>query len=82
MDNNIIMSRIGKTDLNFHLDVFAHILRLPCARVDIHDHTLLFFDHYLENESHITASTLLHDNGNPALFENEEVKHSPSSHKS
>jgi len=41
VDNNIIVSKVGKTDLKLHLDVFVNILKLPCAGVDIFEHNLL-----------------------------------------
>ena len=73
--NSITHSRVGKTDLNLHLDVFAKILKLGNVRVDIFEHNLLSFDQYAENESYVSASALLHGNDNPTLIENEEVKH-------
>jgi len=45
------------------------------CRVDIFEYNLLSFDQYLENESYVSASTLLYGNDIPALFENEEVRH-------
>ena len=73
--DNVVHSTVGNTNINFHIDVFARILKLPCAGVDIFEHNIQTFDQYPGNESYLSASTLLHDNNNHTFIQNEEVKH-------
>ena len=72
--NNHVKSRILGKDINISLDRFGHLLHLSCEDVDIYNVNLHEFD-YPDSESSLTASPLLHDDDNPALVRNEEVKY-------
>jgi len=50
------------------------MLQLSCEGVDIYTIDLHEFE-YPDGESALTASLLLHDDDNPALIRNEEVKY-------
>ena len=64
---------MGK-DINISLDKFACLLYLSCEGVDIYNIDLYDFE-YPDGESALTASLLLHDDDNPTLVRNEEVKY-------
>jgi len=72
--NNHIRSRVLGKDINISLDKFAHPLRLSFEVVDIYNVDLNDFE-YPDSESTLTASLLLHDDENPTLVRNEEVKY-------
>ena len=72
--NNHVISRILAKDINISLDWFTHLLHLSCESVDIYNVDLHEFD-YLDGESALTVSFLLHDDENPALVRNEEMKY-------
>ena len=72
--NNHIRSRVLGKDINIALDHFAYLLHLSCEGVDIYNVDLHEFE-YPDGESALTASFLLHDDENPALVRNEEVKY-------
>ena len=79
--NNHIRSRVLGKDINISLDKFAHLLYLSCEGVDIYNVDLNDFA-YPDGESAHIASILLHDDDNPTLVRNEEVKYSTSLPKS
>ena len=64
---------MGK-DIHIFLDKFVRLLHLSYEGVDIYNVDLHDFA-YSDGESAHTASILLHDDGNPALVRNEEVKY-------
>ena len=68
------MSRVLGKDINIFLERFACLLHLSCEGVDIYNADLHDFE-YPDGESALTASLLLHDDDNPALVTNEEVKY-------
>ena len=72
--NNHIRSRVLDKGINISMDKFAHLLHLSCEGVDIYNVDLNEFE-YTDGESALTASLLLHDDDNPALIRNEEVKY-------
>jgi len=72
--NNHIRSRVLGKDINISFEKFTHLLNLSCDGVDIYNVDLHDFE-YLDGESALPASLLLHDNTNPALVRNEEVKY-------
>ena len=72
--NNHITSRVLGKDINISLEKFAHLLHLSCEGVDIYNVDLHDFD-YPDGKSALTASLLLHNDDNPALVRNEEVKY-------
>jgi len=72
--NNHIRSRVLGKDMNISLEKFAHLLHLSFKVVDIYNVDLHDFD-YPNGESALTATLLLHDDDNPALVRNEEVKY-------
>jgi len=72
--SNHIRSRVLDKDINISLDWFAYLLYLSCEGVDIYNVNIHNFE-YLDDESSLTASLLLHDDDNPALTRNEEVKY-------
>ena len=72
--HNHIRSRVLGKDINIFLDKFAHLLHLSYEGVDVYNVDLHEFA-YLDGESAHTASTLLHDDDNPCLVRNEEVKY-------
>ena len=72
--NNHIRSRVLGKDINISLDKFAHLLHLSCEGVDIYNVDLHDFE-YPDGESTHTAPLLLHDDDNPSLVRNEEVKY-------
>jgi len=72
--NNHIRSRVLGKDINIFLDKFAYLLHLSCEGVDIYNVDLHDFE-YPDGESAMIASLLLHDDDNPALVRNEEVKY-------
>jgi len=61
-------------DINISLEKFACLLLLSCEGVDIHNLNLREFE-YPEGEFALTASYLLHEDKNPALARNKEVKY-------
>jgi len=61
-------------DINISLEKFASHLHLSCEGVDIYNVDLNDFA-YPDGESAHTASTLLHDDDNPGLIRNEELKY-------
>jgi len=65
------MSRMRKS--NISLEYFARIFKLFCDGVEIFYSYLHDFE-YPDGESALTASRLLHDDDNPTLVKNEEVK--------
>ena len=71
---NHVRSMVLGKDINISLDRFVHLLHLSCEGVDIYNVDLHEFD-YPDGESVLTASLLLHDDENPALVRNEEVKY-------
>ena len=72
--NNHIGSRVLGKDIDISLEKFAHLLYLSCESVDIYNIDLHDFE-YSDGESAPTASLLLHDDNNPTLVRNEEVKY-------
>jgi len=72
--NSHVKSRVLGKDINISLDRFAHLLHLSCEGVDIYNVDLHEFD-YPDGESALTASVLLHDDDNPTLVRNQEVKY-------
>ena len=70
---NHIKSRVMGRDINISLEKFASLLHLSCEGVDIYNVDLHDFA-YPDGESAHTVSTLLHDDDNPGLVRNEEVK--------
>ena len=61
-------------DINIFIENFANLLHFSCEGVDIYKVDLHEFA-YPDDESAHTASILLHDDDNPALIRNEEVKY-------
>jgi len=72
--DNHIRSRILGKDINITLERFAHLLHLSCEGVDIYNVDLHKFE-YPDGQSVTTASLLLHNDDNPTLVRNEEVKY-------
>ena len=72
--NNHIRSRVLGKDINISFEKFTHLLNLSCEGVHIYNVDLHDFD-YPDGESALTVSLLLHDDGNPALVRNGEVKY-------
>jgi len=72
--NNHVRSRVLGKDINISLDRFAHLLHLSYEGVDIYNIDLHDF-YYPDGESALTASLLLHDDDNPPLVRNEEMKY-------
>jgi len=64
---------MGK-DINISLEIFASLLHLSCEGVDAYNVDLHEFTYHDGEYAH-TASILLHDDDNPALVRNEEVKY-------
>jgi len=64
---------MGK-DIHISLDKFANLLHLSCEGVDIYIVDLHEFA-YPDGEFAHATSILLHDDDNPALVRNEEVKY-------
>jgi len=60
-------------DINISLEHFVRIFKLSCDGVEIFHSNLHDFK-YPDGESALTASCLLHDDDNPGLVRNEEVK--------
>ena len=60
-------------DINISLEHFARIFKLSCDGAEIFYSDLHDFE-YPDGESTLTASRLLHDDDNPGLVRNEEVK--------
>ena len=56
------------------MNKFAYLLCLSCESVDINNVDLDDFE-YPDGETTLTASLLLHDDENPALVRNEELKY-------
>jgi len=73
-EQNHIKSRVLGKDIDISLQQFARHLYLSCEGVDIYNVDLHDFE-YPDGESAHTASTLLHDDDNPGLVRNEEVKY-------
>jgi len=71
---NHIRSRVMGRDINISIEKFANLLHLFCEGVDIYNVDLHDFA-YLDGESAHTASILVHDDDNPNLVRNEEVKY-------
>ena len=61
-------------DIHIFLDKFARLLHLSCEGVDIYNVDLYDFA-CPDGKSAHTASILLHDDDNPALVRNKEVKY-------
>jgi len=61
-------------DINISMEKFSCLLHLSCEGVDIYNIDLHDFE-YPNGETALTASLLLHDEENPALVRNEEVKY-------
>ena len=74
IQNNNVKSRVLGKDINISLDWFANLLHLFCEGVDIYNVDLHDFE-YPDGESALTVSLLLHDDDNPTLVRNEEVKY-------
>ena len=72
--NNIIRYHVKNVDINISLEGFAQVLHLSCEGVDIFNIDFNDFE-YLDGETALIASRLLHDDDNPALMRNEEVKY-------
>ena len=72
--NDHIRSRVLGKDVNISLERFVHLLHISYEGLDIYNVDLHEFE-YPEGESVFTASLLLHDDDNPALVRNEEVKY-------
>ena len=73
-EHNHIKSRVLGRDIDITLQQFARHLHLSCEGVDIYNFDLHDFE-YPDGESVHTASTLFHDDDNPGLVRNEEVKY-------
>ena len=73
-ENNHIKSRVLGKDIDISLQQFVRLLHLSCEGVDIYNFDLHDFE-YPDGESAHTASTMLHDDDNPSLVRNEEVKY-------
>ena len=73
-EQNHIKFRVLGRDIDISLQQFARHLHLSCEGVDISNVDLHDFE-YPDGESALTASTLLHDDNNPGLVRNEEVKY-------
>jgi len=71
--NNHVKSRIKDVDINIFLERFVRIFRLSCDAVEIFFSDLHDFE-YLNGESALTPSHLLHDDDNLAFVRNKEVK--------
>ena len=69
-----IQSRVKDVNINLSIENFTHIFGLSCEGVDIFNLDLHDFE-YLDSETALTASRLLHYNDNSALVRNEEVKY-------
>ena len=69
-----IRSRVIGKDINISLEKFANLLYLSCEGVDVYNVDLHEFI-YPDGESVLTASILLHNDDDPALVRNEEVKY-------
>jgi len=72
--NDHIRSRVLGKDINIFLEQFAHLLHLSCEVIDIYNVDLHEFE-YHDGESALTAYLLLHDDDNPALIRNEDMKY-------
>jgi len=73
-EHNHIRSRVLGRNIDMTLQEFACHLHLSCEGIDIYNFDLHDFE-YPDGESAHTVSTLLHDDENPGLFRNEEVKY-------
>ena len=71
---NHIRSRVKGIDIDLSLEKFARLLHLSCNGVYIHNVDLHDFA-YPNGETALIASQLLHDDENPGLVRNEEVKY-------
>ena len=71
---NVIHSHVKNVDINISLEIFASILHLPCKGANIFSFDLDDFQ-YPDGETPLTISLLLHDDDNPVLVKNEEVKY-------
>jgi len=71
--DNHIKSRVNNVDINISHEHFARNFKLSCDGVEIF-HSYLHDFEYPNGESTLTASRLLHDNDNPGLVRNKEVK--------
>jgi len=56
------------------IEIFSRVLHVSCDGVCIFHYNLEDFE-YPENESPFTASRLLHNDDDPALVKNKEVKY-------
>jgi len=72
--NDHIRSRVLGKDINIFLERFAHLLHLSCEVIDIYNVDLHEFE-YHNGESALTTYLLLHDDDNPALIRNEDMKY-------
>ena len=73
-EHNHIRSRVLGRNIDMTLQEFACHLHLSCEGIDIYNFDLHDFE-YPDGESAHTVSTLLHDDDNPGLARNEEVKY-------
>ena len=73
-ENDVLYSKVGDYNIKVPLDVFARILHLSCEGAGVYGFDLKDFD-YPENKAPYTASHLLHNDDNPNLEKNEEVKY-------
>ena len=71
VDNNI-KSRVKNVDINISLERFARIFKLSYDGIEIFYSELHNFE-YLDDESALTASRLLHDDDNLRFVRNKEV---------
>jgi len=70
----VILSIVRNHDIKIFLEVFARFFLLSCEGVDIFHFDLEDFN-YPKDESPLTTTKLLHNDDNPALVKNEEVKY-------
>ena len=73
-DDNRIQSRLKGVDINISVERFGQNFQLSCEGVDIFNLTFHDFE-YLDDETALTASRLLHDDDNSALVRNEDMKY-------
>jgi len=73
-EGNRVRSRVLGRDIDISLQDFTDLLHLSCEGADVYSFDLHDFE-YPAGESALTASTLLHEDDNPGLVRNEEVRH-------
>ena len=72
--NNHVKFCVKDMDINIFLECFARSFKLSCDGVEIFYSDFYDFE-YPDGENALTASHLLHDDDNPIVVRNKEVKH-------